>query len=87
MHAVHRQRAQQGGLRVIGGSMSLGFEMMVLEGVREGERMLVSSWIHKFFDHRVAFSKKNQKKGHTSIEFDIVLQDTRDLEQSPEVLT
>jgi hypothetical protein len=85
MHAVHRQRAQQGGLRVIGGSMSLGFEMMVLEGVREGERMLVSLWIHEFFDHRVAFSKK-KKKGHTSIEFGIVLQDTGDLEQSPEVL-
>jgi hypothetical protein len=64
--------------------MSLGFEMMVLEGVREGERMLVSSWIHEFFDHRVAFSIK--KKGHTSIEFGIVLQDTGDLEQSPEVL-
>jgi hypothetical protein len=59
MHAVHRQRAQQGGLRVIGGSMFLGFEMMVLEGVREGERMLVSSWIHEFFDHRVAFSKEH----------------------------
>ena len=63
----------------------LGFELMVLEGVREGERMLVSSWIHEFFDHRVAFSKK-KKKGHTSIEFGVVLQDTRDLEQSPEVL-
>jgi hypothetical protein len=41
--------------------MSLGFEMMVLEGVREGERMLVSLWIHEFFDHRVAFSKKKKK--------------------------
>jgi hypothetical protein len=39
--------------------MFLGFEMMVLEGVREGERMLVSSWIHEFFDHRVAFSKEH----------------------------
>jgi hypothetical protein len=61
MHAVHRQRAQQGGLRVIGGSISLGFEMMVLESVRERERMLVSSWIHEFFDHRVAFSKKKKR--------------------------
>jgi hypothetical protein len=42
--------------------MSLGFEMMVLEGVRERERMLVSSWIHEFFDHRVAFSKKQKKR-------------------------
>jgi hypothetical protein len=42
--------------------MSLGFEMMVLESVRERERMLVSSWIHEFFDHQVAFSKKKKKK-------------------------
>jgi hypothetical protein len=83
MHAVHRQRAQQGGLRVIGGSMFLGFEMMVLEGVRERGCL----FLRGFTNSLIIEQHSQKKKGHTSVEFGIVLQDTRDLEQSPEVPT